>query len=88
MVVRKTDKVSDNDVIAAFKNIEQIWQELMHPEKRRIIELLIDKAELHPDKLEIFISQKGFANLATELVNKHEPGQIKPLADEYHGYGD
>jgi len=82
MVVRKTDKVSDNDVIAAFKNIEQIWQELMHPEKRRIIELLIDKAELHPDKLEIFISPKGFANLATELVNKHEPGQIKPLADE------
>lgn len=64
---RKTRSIAENDVRDALVGFDDLWAELFPAEQARIVELLVDRIDLHPDRLDITLRIKGLTSLCTEL---------------------
>lgn len=78
------EKASMHDVTAALKNFGVVWEELFPAEQARIVQLIIHKIAVHPNKLIIEFHPPGMASVLHELLpeliiekgqnpNMHEP---------------
>lgn len=63
------DKLSENAVIDAFKNLERVWDELFPVERARIVNLLVKNIVVMDDGLSINLFKDGIYSLSTELTN-------------------
>ncbi len=59
--------LSENDVRGALVEFDELWAELFPAEQARIIELLVDRIDLHPDRLDLALKVEGLTSLYTEL---------------------
>lgn len=67
-VARKQDQdVTENDVRAALSEFDELWNELFPAEQARIIELLVQRIDLNPDKLDITLRIEGLTLLCGEM---------------------
>jgi len=51
----------------AVRPLDLVWEELFPAEQARVIQLLVDRVEVHPDGVEIKLRTEGLANLTLEL---------------------
>jgi site-specific DNA recombinase len=58
---------SEQDVVAALRVIDPLWEELFPAEKERIMHLLVESAVVRPDGLTMRLRPTGLMNLAAEL---------------------
>ncbi|MFB9265958.1 recombinase family protein [Bradyrhizobium erythrophlei] len=66
--VRKQRKdVNENDVRSALIGFDDLWSELFPAEQARIVELLVERIDLGPDKLDITLKIEGLTSLAHQL---------------------
>jgi hypothetical protein len=65
---RKHDRdVTENDVRAVLTEFDELWNELFPAEQARIIELLVQRIDLNPDKLDITLRIEGLTSLCGEI---------------------
>jgi site-specific DNA recombinase len=60
-------EISENDVRTALMQFEDLWNELFPAEQARIVALLVDRIDLHPDNLDIALRIEGLTSLCDEL---------------------
>lgn len=63
--------VHKNEVVAAMKMVDPIWEELFPMEKNRILYLLVETVILTISDLEIRVRVEGVNSLVTELTANH-----------------
>jgi DNA invertase Pin-like site-specific DNA recombinase len=65
---RKEDKaITENDVRSALLQFEPIWNELFPAEQARIVELLVERIDLRPDRVDLHLRIDGLTSLSSEL---------------------
>jgi site-specific DNA recombinase len=60
-------KVSEAEVRTALTEFEKLWGELFPAEQARIVELLVQRVDVHPDRLDITLKIEGLTSLHDEL---------------------
>ncbi|MGY3531177.1 recombinase family protein [Bradyrhizobium sp. USDA 4452] len=59
--------VNENDVREALLGFDELWNELFPAEQARIVELLVERADLGSDKLDITLKVEGLTSLTNQL---------------------
>lgn len=59
--------LSEDDVRGALVGFDELWAELFPAEQARIVELLIDRIDLHADRLDLVVKVEGLTSLCIEL---------------------
>ncbi|WFU61278.1 recombinase family protein [Bradyrhizobium brasilense] len=59
--------VTENDVRDALLGFDDLWNELFPAEQARIVELLVERADLGSDKLDITLKVEGLTSLTNQL---------------------
>ena len=59
--------VTENDVRAALVEFDELWNGLFPAEQARIVELLVERIDLAPDKLELTLRIEGLTSLYGEI---------------------
>ncbi|MDR6657591.1 DNA invertase Pin-like site-specific DNA recombinase [Tardiphaga robiniae] len=60
-------QISESDVRRALLGFDDVWSELFPAEQARIVELLVERIDLHPDRLEVTLTIDGLTSLCIEL---------------------
>ncbi len=68
-IARQDDDLSEHAVMVALKNFEGLWDELFPAEQIRILNLLIQRIVIDPEKLQITMRPTGMISLLQELVS-------------------
>jgi hypothetical protein len=58
------------DVRDALIQFDALWDELFPAEQSRIIQLLVERVEIQPDRLSIKLCKDGLVSLANEIHQK------------------
>jgi DNA invertase Pin-like site-specific DNA recombinase len=67
-VARKQCKgITESDVRTALMDFDELWDELFPAEQARIVELLVQRIDLKPDKLDLTLRIEGLTSLFGEL---------------------
>ncbi len=59
--------ITEDDVREALQNLDPLWDELFPAEQARVIQLLVERIEVHPDKLDLRFRVDGLQSLVTDL---------------------
>ena len=59
--------VSESEVRSALAEFEELWDELFPAEQARIVELLVQRVDVHADRLDITLKIEGLTSLYSEL---------------------
>jgi site-specific DNA recombinase len=59
--------VTEADVREALLNLDPLWDELFPAEQTRIVQLLVERVEVHPDGLDVKLRVDGLQALVTDL---------------------
>ena len=59
--------VTERDVMDALEQLDPIWQELFPGEQARIVQLLVQRVDVHTDGLEVRLRADGLRSLVAEL---------------------
>jgi site-specific DNA recombinase len=61
------EKVSEADVREALERLDPLWDELFPAEQMRIVQLLVERVEVHFDRLDVRLRTAGLTKLVDEL---------------------
>ncbi len=64
---KQRQDLTENDVRCALMEFEDLWNELFPAEQARIVELLVERIDLHPENLDITLKIEGLTSLCNEL---------------------
>jgi DNA invertase Pin-like site-specific DNA recombinase len=64
---KQGNSLSESEVRAALVDFDELWNELFPAEQARILELLVQRIDLHPDAIEITLKIEGLTSLCNEL---------------------
>jgi site-specific DNA recombinase len=64
---KQGDDLKESEVRAALVDFQELWNELFPAEQARVVELLVERIDLHPDALEITLKVDGLTSLCNEL---------------------
>jgi len=59
--------ITESEVREALQNLDPIWDELFPAEQARVIQLLVERIEVHPDRLDLRFRVDGLQSLVTDL---------------------
>src|SRR3954463_14107143 len=62
--------VTEEQIRTALAEFSALWDELFPAEQSRIIQLLVERVEIQPDRLSIKLCKNGLVSLANELSRK------------------
>ena len=68
-------EVTEKEVRSALTKFEELWDELFPAEQARIVELLVQRVSVHPDRLDITLRIDGLTSLHDELRTSIEVRQ-------------
>ena len=70
---RQTAKgITEGEVREKLVAFEAVWDELFPIEQSRIVEQLVERVRLLPDRVDVVLRVEGFTSLLGELVNAQE----------------
>jgi DNA invertase Pin-like site-specific DNA recombinase len=72
---QSTEKVSETEVREALERLDPLWDELFPAEQMRIVQLLVERVEVHPDRLDVRLRTAGLTKLVDEL---NSPADFDP----------
>ena len=61
------ETISENEVREALQDMDPIWDELFPYEQARVLQLLVERVEVHPSGLEIKFRMDGLETLVAEI---------------------
>jgi site-specific DNA recombinase len=64
---KQRKEVTENDVRTALAEFDELWNVLFPAEQARIVELLVQRIDLTPDRLDITLRIKGLTSLYGEM---------------------
>ena len=64
--------VTESEVRSALSEFEELWNELFPAEQARLLELLVQRVDVHPDHLDITFRIDGLTSLYSELRTSTE----------------
>jgi DNA invertase Pin-like site-specific DNA recombinase len=59
--------ISEAEVRQAMERLDPLWDELFPAEQARIVQLLVERVEVHPDRLNVRLRTAGLTKLTDEL---------------------
>jgi DNA invertase Pin-like site-specific DNA recombinase len=75
------DTFSEQDVVNALGSLDPIWDQLFPNEQARIVQLLVKRVDVYPDRAEVRIRAEGLASLVAELRDESAKAD-PPLAEQ------
>lgn len=60
-------EVTEREVRSALAEFEELWDELFPAEQARILELLVQRVDVHPDRVDVTLKIEGLTSLHSEL---------------------
>ncbi len=66
------DILTERDVIDALERLDPVWDELFPTEQTRIVQLLVQRVEVHPDRLDVRLRTDGLRSLVAEIGGTHQ----------------
>jgi site-specific DNA recombinase len=66
------DDITEREVIVLLADFATVWNELFPAEQARIMQLLVERVDVHEDALEVRIRAEGLASLIGELRQQDE----------------
>jgi site-specific DNA recombinase len=60
--------ITEQDVSAAFSNVETCWQDLFPVERNRLIRLLVEKVEIRETGIDMELRSNGLTTLIADLA--------------------
>jgi DNA invertase Pin-like site-specific DNA recombinase len=64
---KQSAEASEADVRSALLGFDELWDELFPAEQVRIVELLIERIDMHADRMDITLKIQGLSSLSSEL---------------------
>jgi hypothetical protein len=61
------DGITEAEVRKALLNLDPVWDELFPAEQDRIIQLLVERIDVHPDGLDLKLRVDGLQTLVADL---------------------
>ncbi|MDG4591490.1 MAG: recombinase family protein [Defluviicoccus sp.] len=61
------EDLSETEVCEALLNLDPIWDELFPAEQARILQLLVERVDVHPDRLDLQLRVDGLQTLVADL---------------------
>ena len=61
------DGITEAEVREALLNLDPVWDELFPAEQARIIQLLVERIDVHPDGLDLKLRVDGLQTLVADL---------------------
>jgi DNA invertase Pin-like site-specific DNA recombinase len=71
-------EVTEKEVRSALTEFEELWDELFPAEQVRIVELLVQRVDVHPDRLDVTLKIEGLTSLYSEL---RKPTELQQAAE-------
>jgi hypothetical protein len=62
-----TTNISEAEVREALERLDPLWDELFPAEQARIVQLLVERVEVQPDRLNVRLRTAGLTKLVDEL---------------------
>ena len=59
--------ITEGEVREALQSLDPLWDELFPAEQARVIQLLVERIEVHPDRLDLMFRVDGLQSLVTDL---------------------
>jgi hypothetical protein len=69
---REDDEISEREVTVLLADFATVWNELFPAEQARIVQLLVERIDVHEDALEVRVRAEGLASLVGELRRQVE----------------
>jgi site-specific DNA recombinase len=66
-ICKQRQDITETEVRGTLVEFNELWNELFPAEQARIIELLVERIDLHPDALDITLKVEGLTSLCNEL---------------------
>ena len=70
--------ISEAEVRQALERLDPLWDELFPAEQARIVQLLVERVEVHPDRVNARLRTAGLTKLVDEL--RERPNLVHPRA--------
>jgi hypothetical protein len=71
---REDDEITEREVTTLLADFATVWSELFPAEQARIVQLLVERVDVHENALEVRIRAEGLASLVGEL---RQDGEMK-----------
>jgi site-specific DNA recombinase len=65
--------VSEEEVRDALERLDPLWDELFPAEQARIVQLLVERVDIHPDSMNLRLRTPGLTKLVDELRERPAP---------------
>ncbi|MBR0931252.1 recombinase family protein, partial [Bradyrhizobium diazoefficiens] len=60
-------EISESEVRSALVSFDELWDELFPAEQARIIQLLVERIDIHAERMDITLNIQGLTSLSSEL---------------------
>ena len=67
--------ISEAEVRQALDRLDPLWDELFPAEQARIVQLLVERVEVHPDRVNVRLRTAGLTKLIDELHERATNGR-------------
>jgi hypothetical protein len=64
--------LAEADVREALQNLDPLWDELFPTERARVLQLLIERVEVHPDRIDLRFRVDGIQSLITDITTRQK----------------
>ncbi|MHB0772322.1 recombinase family protein [Bradyrhizobium sp. 1.29L] len=64
---KQSAEVSEAEVRSALLGFDELWEELFPAEQARIVALLVERIDMHADRMDIVLKIEGLTSLSSEL---------------------
>ena len=79
--VRQTmGDISEAEVREALERLDPLWNELFPAEQARIVQLLVERVDIHPDSMNVRLRTAGLTKLVDELRGRPDPVNARRAA--------
>ena len=69
---RDDDPITEREVTVLLADFATVWNELFPAEQARIVQLLVERVDIHEEALEVRIRAQALASLVGELLQQDE----------------
>ena len=64
----RDDGLAETDMREALQSLDPLWDQLFPAEQARVLQLLIDRVVVHPDRLDLQIRVDGLHTLVADIA--------------------
>ena len=74
------EEISEAEVREALERLDPLWGEFFPAEQARIVQLLVERVEIHPDSMNVGLRTAGLTKLVDELRERPDPVNARRAA--------